>query len=168
MPIPASELPMSDAMTSKQMCTAYHEAGHVVAAVQLGIPVIGATIDPRRPRFTRDGFRPSRNLAIEHLCIICVPTRMANDRLGGCTATGGTVDDPRAVIHRAQIARPGSLGEPSWALWVAEWRTNSRERYDVTPQRDSYRYGSQEPSPQVRNSGMCVGGAACHDQSHGR
>ena len=36
----------------------------------------------------------------------------------------------------------------------AAWKTNSLERYDVTPQRDCYRYGSQEPSQQVRDSGI--------------
>jgi hypothetical protein len=75
-------------MTNKQR-TAIHEAGHCVAAVQLGVPVIGATIDPRRPHFTRDGFRRSRNLALEHLCLICLSGPAAEELFCGPIADAG-------------------------------------------------------------------------------
>jgi hypothetical protein len=59
-------------MSNKQQRTAYHEAGHCIASVQLGIPVIAAIIDPRRPHFTRGRFQRSRSTAIEHICLIAL------------------------------------------------------------------------------------------------
>jgi hypothetical protein len=58
-------------MTNKQR-VATHEAGHVVAAVQLGIPVVSATIEHGTPHFMRGRFRRNRDTAIEHLCLICL------------------------------------------------------------------------------------------------
>jgi hypothetical protein len=59
-------------MTNNKQRVATHEAGHVIAAVQLGIPVIGATIEHGTPHFMRGRFVRSRDIAIEHLRLICL------------------------------------------------------------------------------------------------
>jgi hypothetical protein len=53
---------------------AYHEAGHVICSVQLGIGVVRATIRPDRPHFARERFVKYRDHAtcVEHLCLICL------------------------------------------------------------------------------------------------
>lgn len=126
-------------MTNKQR-VATHEAGHVVAAIQLGIPVLGATIDPARPHFTRDAFRRSRNLALEHLCIICMAGPEA-ERLfcGEITDDGDKIDVTMAKNYIAdgypEIMRGyqfGRLRDAAASLVRTDWaRFRSRRKVFV-------------------------------------
>jgi ATP-dependent Zn protease len=63
-------------VTKQQMRerTAYHEAGHVICSIQLGIGVQRATIRPDRPHFARERFVKYRDhrTSVEHLCLICL------------------------------------------------------------------------------------------------
>jgi hypothetical protein len=72
---------------------AVHEAGHVAAAVQLGVPVIRATIDRKQPHFLRGRYKQSRDLAIEHLVTVCLAGPAAEEMFcGPITDDGDAVD----------------------------------------------------------------------------
>jgi hypothetical protein len=51
----------------------WHEAGHVVAAITFGIPVISVTInDARNPHLLRGRYRPPHDAGLEALCVLCL------------------------------------------------------------------------------------------------
>jgi ATP-dependent Zn protease len=78
---------------NKRERTAYHEAGHVISAVQLGVPVISATIDRKQPHFLRGRYKQSRDLAIEHLVTVCLAGPAAEEMFcGPITDDGDAVD----------------------------------------------------------------------------
>ena len=72
-----------EAMTNNKQTLAYHEAGHVIASVQLGIGVLRATIDPQHPHFLRDRFTRRADTALEHLCLIALAGPAAEELFVG-------------------------------------------------------------------------------------
>jgi hypothetical protein len=51
---------------------AYHEAGHTIAALTYGLPIVSVTIESNRPHMLRDRFRRERSSAVEALAIVCL------------------------------------------------------------------------------------------------
>jgi hypothetical protein len=89
---------------------ATHEAGHVIAAVQLGIPVIGAKIVAGDPHFTRGGFGRDRMIAIEHLCLISFSGPAAERAYCGEIEDGGDYTD---VLMAKNFIADAYEGDPS-------------------------------------------------------
>jgi hypothetical protein len=145
-------------MTNKQRI-ATHEAGHVIAAVQLGIPVVSATIEHGQPHFFRGGFRRTRDLAIEHLVIVCLAggeaerlffwpiVRCPTKRVKSwCPITAGrVVPSDTEAPNRRGAAPPGMLGIRGYVRPAAT-HLNNPARYRAGPDFDQCRQ-----SVRVRN-----------------
>jgi hypothetical protein len=70
-------------MTKNKQKLAYHESGHVIASVRLGIGVLRADINPQHPHFLRDRFTRRADTALEHLCLICLSGPAAEELFCG-------------------------------------------------------------------------------------
>jgi hypothetical protein len=70
-------------MTTSPHRIATHEAGHVGAALQFGIPIIRVTIDAATPHLHRGHYRALHGVALEAMCILCLSGPAAEEYLVG-------------------------------------------------------------------------------------
>jgi hypothetical protein len=80
----------------------YHEGGHTIAAVTLGLRVITVTIEGGRPHLLRDRFRQQRSLAAEAVAIVCLSGPAAETMFFGLADDGGDHIDrqmARGYLH---------------------------------------------------------------------
>jgi hypothetical protein len=59
-------------MFSQRQRTAYHEAGHVVAALTFGAPIISVTITAYVPHMHRARWRSDNDMALAHMVTLCL------------------------------------------------------------------------------------------------
>ena len=57
---------------SRQKRLARHEAGHTLAAVNFGIPIIKVMIPNERPHLHRGFYKPTHDLGVECLATLCL------------------------------------------------------------------------------------------------
>jgi hypothetical protein len=67
---------------------AFHESGHICAALQFGIPVIAATISDNRSYMLRGYYSERRDIAVQAMVVLCLSGRASEE-----TYVGPTMDD---------------------------------------------------------------------------
>ena len=51
---------------------AYHELGHVIAAITYGIPIISVSINSTTPQMHRGNYQAPADIGLEAICILCL------------------------------------------------------------------------------------------------
>ena len=94
-------------MISFRERVATHEAGHCVAALTFGIPILSVTIDPP-PNMHRGAYKAEHACALEYLTVLCLAGIAAEELFCGPITDGGDQPDLRmARTHLAHaIANP--------------------------------------------------------------
>jgi hypothetical protein len=89
---------------SSRLRRCFHESGHVVAALQLGIPIIRVTMADHNPHLRRDArYQPDTPVRARNLALLSLSGPMAEERfVGPITDDGDAID--RAKAH-AYLAR---------------------------------------------------------------
>jgi hypothetical protein len=73
-------------MDLRRRC-AIHEAGHAVAALAFGIPIIAVSIADDRPHLHRGRYRAEANLALECMVTLCLAGSEAEKKFAAQSAT---------------------------------------------------------------------------------
>jgi hypothetical protein len=71
---------------------AYHESGHVTAALVFGVPIISVTID-HPPHMHRDAYKAAHACGLEHLTTLCFAGIAAEEMFCGPITDGGDLAD---------------------------------------------------------------------------
>jgi hypothetical protein len=79
--------------------TAYHEAGHCVAALQFGIPIISVTIENDAGQLLRGHYRERADLALECIVTFCLAGPAAEELFCGPVADGSDRADYEMARH---------------------------------------------------------------------
>jgi hypothetical protein len=107
---------------------AYHEAGHVAAALVLGVPIVSVTIDNVTPHMHRGHYRPSHDLGLECMVTLCLAGPAAEALFCGPITDGSDrVDIEMAREYLARWFRPALI------LFELARHRDAAERLVATP-----------------------------------
>ena len=87
--------------------TAIHEAGHALAAITYGIPVLSVTID-NAPNMHRGAYKAAHACGLECLTTMCLAGIAAEEMFCGPITDGG--DEPDLRMAREHLSR--SIADP--------------------------------------------------------
>jgi hypothetical protein len=99
-------------MNTLRQRIAWHEAGHAVAAITYGVPIISITVDGDMPHLHRGRYRaPSADLALESLCVLCMAGAAAEEFFTGPITDNAARDDyDMARSYLARYYDPVTVG----------------------------------------------------------
>ena len=89
-------------MVSLRERCAYHDAGHVCAALVLGVPVISVSIDDE-PHMHRARYRAPHDLGLETIVVLCLSGPASEILFCGPITDGG--DEPDLQMARDHLSR---------------------------------------------------------------
>jgi hypothetical protein len=97
-------------MTDDATRCAYHESGHAVACLCLGIPLTYVTMDADNPHCMRARYRPAHAAGLECLVTMCLAGPMVEVLFCGAIADGGDADDYQMALHYLADRCPLQIG----------------------------------------------------------